>query len=143
MNTLARVKLLVSACAIALLSPNYQSAIAQRNAERPPESFASWCDRKEELAPAPKHTVEVLLNQSGTQTCTEANDALTAASHLSFSFDERVESLAPVASLFNLESLTLGGGLVTDLSPIAELSNLKSLYIFTSIRLPTSYPYPT
>ena len=86
---------------------NSQAIAVERN-QNTFETFADWCDNRAQLAPAARHTVNVLLQQSGTQECDRAEALLSNPKQLPFTHTQIVD-VAPLDSLTHLTSLDLTG----------------------------------
>lgn len=91
-------------------------------------TFADWCVKKNELSPAQRHTVNVLIEQAGTQDCNLAEKKLSALTKLCLQ-DKNIEDVAPLSSLKNLEVLNLDPNKIRDVSPLSSLRNLKKLVL--------------
>ncbi|QLE54522.1 leucine-rich repeat domain-containing protein [Nostoc sp. TCL26-01] len=105
-------------------SPIMTTAIAAQST--PPQSFAQWCERKNSVHAATKHTIDVLLKIAKTNDCKSADTRLRSATLLDLRNNE-ISDLSPLASLKNLIYLYLGNNEISDLTPLASLSNLSSL----------------
>ncbi|MEL7315008.1 MAG: leucine-rich repeat domain-containing protein [Cyanobacteria bacterium J06559_3] len=91
-------------------------------------TFADWCLNRESLSADTLHTVEVLLEQAGTQDCRSAQENLSNLGDLMLS-NSQIVDLTPLASLTHLHRLDLSRNQVADVAPLASLTNLTGLYL--------------
>ena len=125
-------KLIVVACSaiVLALSGNKLSARAADpqlgNSKR---TFADWCRQKADLSPETKHTVDVLLEQAGTNDCDAADRKLSSLTELFFEF-KKISDIKPLASLTNLTRLGLSNTQSGDIKPLASLTNLTQLNLW-------------
>ncbi|MEM7717346.1 MAG: leucine-rich repeat domain-containing protein, partial [Cyanobacteria bacterium P01_A01_bin.68] len=90
-------------------------------------SFTEWCEQKSTLPKEMKHTVEVLLEKSGTQDCQQANKILNNFTELDIR-GSKISNLKPLSGFTNLTKLYLGyNNKISDLEPLSNLTNLTSL----------------
>ena len=94
-----------------------------------PQRFADWCLNKANLPPDTRHTVDVLLQEAGTQECDRADKQLSTLPFLSLN-SNRITDLKPLSSLTNLTILGLGNNKIADLKPLSSLPNLTVLYLY-------------
>lgn len=92
------------------------------------KSFTQWCQEKESVPAATKHTIDVLLERAGTKDCREADTYLTSLNRL-YLLNKEIVDLRPLAGLTNLTKLNLEGNRVSDLQPLATLTELTVLYL--------------
>jgi Leucine-rich repeat (LRR) protein len=92
------------------------------------KSFANWCQERNSVTVATRHTIDVLLKEADTENCQRADRKLSSFVSLSL-IDQRISDLKPLASLNNLAFLTLSDNKIVDLTPLAGLSNLTSLQL--------------
>ena len=71
-----------------------------------PKTFLQWCQQKKSLPLATRTTINILLNEAGTQNCRIANSKLNS-----------------------LTSLFLSSNKISDIKPLARLTNLTNLYL--------------
>ncbi|HEY9880299.1 MAG TPA: leucine-rich repeat domain-containing protein [Leptolyngbyaceae cyanobacterium] len=110
-------------------------------------SFQDWCENRATLTPAARLTVDVLLGQTGTEDCAEAESVLLATEELYLSLSEAnlldifagvspttssdetsgPSDLGPLMSLPQLKRLTLTNGNIQDLTPLTQLTQLEEL----------------
>jgi len=90
--------------------------------------FADWCAKQSKLSAAERHTVEVLLQQAGSQDCTEAEQTLMSLTNLELGSQD-ISDLGPIASLAQLTSANLSFNQIRDISPLAHLPNLTFLLL--------------
>jgi internalin A len=93
-----------------------------------PQSFAQWCQRKNSVPAATRHTIDVLLKIARTNNCKSSDSRLRSGTLLNLR-NNRISDLRPLASLNNLTYLWLSNNEIDDLTPIASLSNLSELRI--------------
>lgn len=103
--------------------------IGTSSPETQSNNFAQWCENRNSLAPATKHTVEVLLNEfSKNGNCQQAGFEMRSAIGINLHNTE-ISDLSPLSSLHNLNALYLGWNQISDLTPLAGLTNLQTLYL--------------
>ncbi|XWK90996.1 MAG: leucine-rich repeat domain-containing protein [Phormidium sp.] len=90
------------------------------------QSFADWCRHKDNLSPAAKHTVEVLLQEAGTTDCHEAELILMKRTKLNLN-NNQITDINPLSTLTNLTELYLHNNQITDINPLSTLTNLNKL----------------
>jgi internalin A len=90
------------------------------------KSFTQWCKEKDNLPPATKTTIDLLLVEADTKDCELANTKLLKLTQLDL-YHNNISNLEPLASLKNLTSLDLIGNQISDVTPLAGLSNLTYL----------------
>jgi Leucine-rich repeat (LRR) protein len=90
--------------------------------------FADWCLDKANLAPATRHTVDVLLQEAGTQDCDRAEKQLSTFTFLDLT-NNQVADITPLSSLTNLTDLDLTNNQIADLKPLSFLTELGMLYL--------------
>lgn len=91
-------------------------------------SFVDWCNQSQ-LPAAERHTVDVLLEEAGSQDCNTASNHLQSLSVLDLT-GRQIVSLAPLSSFTQLQTLRLDQNQITDLSPLAPLVDLEALYFY-------------
>lgn len=89
-------------------------------------SFEEWCQQKASLSAEARKTVEVLLEEAGTNDCELAANNVSSRTELYLSGNE-ITDLRPLAGLTNLRGLILDSNQIIDLTPLAGLTNLKHL----------------
>ncbi|MFB2878900.1 leucine-rich repeat domain-containing protein [Floridanema aerugineum] len=89
-------------------------------------TFADWCSHKDNICPAAKHTVEVLLKEAGTTDCHEAELILMNRTKLNL-HNNQITDLNPISTLTNLTELYLHNNQITDINPLSTLTNLTAL----------------
>lgn len=113
--------------AIGLISLLTGGSCARVTSDRPEEDrFAQWCENRSTLTRAAGHTVDVLLEEAGTQDCQIAEERLTNLSELNLKGSE-IEDVTPLSSLTHLVELHLGFNRIEDVTPLSYLKNLKVL----------------
>lgn len=123
--------------AIALLNVTDLSAIAQPQ----PVTFADWCEQRDDISEAAKHTVNLILQALESSEALENVDCSSASAFLSASPALRLQfTVRPVDSpfpLFPTESYPNAGFFylethqpITDLTPLAPLTNLQEIIIY-------------
>lgn len=90
--------------------------------------FVDWCIQYNQLSSSEQHTVNALLEVSGTDNCQDSSHYLLSLTTLDLS-DRQIESLAPLSGFDQLQSLYLGQNQITDLSPLESLQQLTRLYL--------------
>ncbi len=93
------------------------------------ETFADWCQERENLTPEARHTVEVVLEKVGTTECDRAEEKVATWSALA-AIDKQIVDVAPFASLTNLTHLDLSNNQIVEVEPLAHLTNLTELVEF-------------
>lgn len=92
------------------------------------QSFEQWCLQKDTLPAESRKTVELLLDQAGTQRCKLADLRLNKLAQL-FLTNNEITDITPIASLTNLTYLDLKQNQLSDLKPLKSLTNLSVLSI--------------
>ena len=92
------------------------------------QTFAQWCNSRNNLPSETQKTIEVLLQKAGTSNCSRADEKLSEATELML-FRRQLSDLRPLSSLTNLSELWLDTNYISDLSPLAALTNLKKLWL--------------
>ncbi|NER84487.1 MAG: leucine-rich repeat domain-containing protein [Leptolyngbya sp. SIO1D8] len=93
-------------------------------------NFADWCLHKAELLPDARHTVDVLLEEAGTQDCRRARRVLASSPAPSLNLtDAQISNVEPLASFENLTRLDLRENQIVDVTPLANLVFLIELYL--------------
>ncbi len=120
-------KIVLGSCFLSALTLGsvVESVAAQPNVSEF-KRFADWCDRKESLTPAARHTVEVLLEEAGTQECEKADETLTNLTAL-YLGGNQIADVQPLSALTNLTALNLGSNQIADVQPLSALTNLTAL----------------
>jgi Leucine Rich repeats (2 copies) len=90
------------------------------------KSFAKWCQEKNTVPAATKHTINVLLKKAETNDCQKADAYLSSLDKLYVRRSEIVD-LQPLASLTNLESIDLGSNQVSNIESLSGLIKLREL----------------
>jgi len=85
-----------------------------------------WYSYLDSLSREARHTVEVLLEATGTSNINEANQILSSKNELELS-SNYISDITPLQSLTNLTSLNLCSTYISDLAPLQSLTNLTSL----------------
>ncbi|MAN99242.1 leucine-rich repeat domain-containing protein [uncultured Roseovarius sp.] len=101
--------------------------------ETAPQTFAAWCT-KGDLTPEEEATMRAILNGTpggpgalgNAVACRQAQDFLTAVTSRNLD-NSGAQSLAPLATLSHLNSLSLAGNQISDVSPLAGLTALQFL----------------
>ena len=93
------------------------------------KSFAEWCQQKNAVSAATKHTIDVLLTKAGTKNCQLADRQLRRLTKLSLS-NNKITDLKPLAGLNNLIELSIDNNQISDLQPLSGLSNLTTLVLY-------------
>src|SRR4028119_1737846 len=128
-----RKLIVVALNAIVALSGNaLYPEIARAQPGNNRRTFADWCRQKADLSPETKHTVDVLLEQAGTNDCDAADRKLSSLTEL-FLSGNVIGDITPLASLTNLTVLDLGFNALGDIKPLASLTNLTRLNLFANV----------
>lgn len=93
-----------------------------------PRSFLSWCQQQEQLTPAARHTVNVMLEKAATEDCQQATEILESASSLSIT-EREISDLRPISTLNQLTVLRLVFNKISDIAPLASLTQLQVLQL--------------
>jgi len=97
------------------------------------QSFEQWCLQKDSFPVETKKTIEIMLEQAGTQDCKLADSKLNSLTRLYLRSNQissnQISDLKPITSLTNLTYLDLGDNQISDLKPVASLTNLTDLYL--------------
>jgi internalin A len=96
-----------------------------------PKSFLQWCQQKDSVPVATRHTIDVLLQEAGSQDCNVADRQLRNLTELDLSINQLVD-IQPLAGLTNLKELRLDSNQIVDIQPLAGLTNLTILYLHTN-----------
>lgn len=96
--------------------------------QSPPKSFATWCQQRASVPIATRHTIDVLLEQAGTQDCQQAASKLSRDNYLSI-YRNQISDVKPLASLTKLKMLYLNNNKITDVNPLTSLTNLRLLLL--------------
>jgi Leucine-rich repeat (LRR) protein len=72
-----------------------------------PRTFADWCLNKNNLSIETLHTVDVLLQETGTTDCHQASELLSARTELNL-IGNQIADLKPLSTLTNLTELYIG-----------------------------------
>jgi internalin A len=91
-------------------------------------SFEEWCQQKASLSAEARKTVEVLLEEAGTNDCELAANNVSSRTELYLSGNE-ITDLRPLAGLTNLKTLQLIYNQIADVTPLAGLTNLNGLHL--------------
>lgn len=89
-------------------------------------TFADWCRNRENLEPAAKRTVSLILQQVGTFNCGRASQNLQDLTRLDLSTSQ-ISDVRPFQSLNNLVELKLINNQIADISPLQSLEKLEVL----------------
>jgi internalin A len=92
------------------------------------KSFAAWCQNKLSMPIEAKRTINLLLEEAGTNNCQMANSKLKRLTYLIL-IGKQISDLRPLASLTNLKTLYLGDNKISNVRPLASLTNLKGLIL--------------
>ncbi len=116
-------------CSIAslFLSPVFGVVAAPEQ----PKSFLQWCEQKDSVPAATRHTIDLLLNEAGTKNCKLADRKLRTLTELDLSIDRLVD-IQPLVGLTNLTELRLDSNQIVDIKPLAGLTKLTILYLHTN-----------
>ena len=87
------------------------------------KSFAEWCQQKNAVSAATKHTIDVLLTKAGTKNCQLADRQLRRLTKLSLS-NNKITDLKPLAGLNNLTELALDHNQIGNIDLLASLTKL-------------------
>ena len=124
-------KIIITFCAAVTLTACTQNtrtiATPVKQNQKAIKRFTQWCQDRFILPEETKHTVEVLLEEAGTQNCEKANRKLSNLIELSLWGDKKISDLAPLASLTNLIYLDLRENKISNLKPLSKLTNLTHL----------------
>jgi internalin A len=104
-------------------------AVGQQTPTTNYKTFTDWCANKAKLNPEARHTVDVLLEQVGTNECEPANQKLSSLGELILS-NNKISDITPLKSLTNLTSLDLSVNKISDITPLKSLTNLSELYLW-------------
>ncbi|WP_445240757.1 leucine-rich repeat domain-containing protein [Microcoleus vaginatus] len=104
MNLPRLIVVIWSAIVLALFGNELSAQAADPQLRNSKRTFADWCRQKADLSPETKHTVDVLLEQAGTNDCDAADRKLSS-----------------------LTELFLSGNVIGDITPLASLTNLTVL----------------
>src|SRR6476620_11208250 len=119
--------IVVALSAIVALSGNaLYPEIARAQPGNNRRTFADWCRQKADLSPETKHTVDLLLEQAGSNDCDVADRKLSSLTELFFRGNQ-IGDIKPLASLTNLIRLYLNYNKIGDIKPLASLTNLIRL----------------
>src|SRR4028118_1931489 len=88
-------------------------------------SFADCCRHIDSLSEEARHTVEVLLEQAGTDDPEGAQQILSSMTTLNLGLN-KITDISVLGSLTNLTTLNLGLNKITDISFLGSLTNLRS-----------------
>jgi internalin A len=103
--------------------------------EQPPNEsisfrrFADWCRHIDSLSEEARYTVEMLLNEAGTDDVDDAEEAeqiLSSMTELCLRYN-LITDISFLGSLTNLTTLDLNSNLITDISSLGLLTNLTTL----------------
>jgi internalin A len=90
--------------------------------------FADWCRHIDSLSEEARHTVEVLLEQAGTDDEQGAQQILSSMTELNLSLN-KITDISSLGSLTNLTTLNLNSNKITDISFLGSLTNLTTLHL--------------
>ena len=90
--------------------------------------FTDWCRNIDSLSEGARHTVEVLLNQAGTDDAEAAEWIVSSMTVLDLRSNE-ITDISSLGSLTNLTILSLENNQITDISFLGSLTNLTTLYL--------------
>jgi len=103
--------------------------------------FQDYCENAASLPASTKATVDALLATARTQDCAAAQAKLEGLTRLEFFVSgPMLGDLAPLTTLSQLTSLTLGSQKLEDLRPLARLENLETLWIVENDVTTTTRP---
>ncbi len=94
--------------------------------QQPTKSFLQLCQQKDSLATPTKLTIDVLLNEAGTNDCQQANVKLERMTELDL-YKNKISDLSPLSGFTNLNILDLSINEVSDVSPLSKLVKLQYL----------------
>jgi internalin A len=86
-----------------------------------PKSFAQWCSQKESVSAGARHTIDVLLKETGSKNCKKADRLLKNLTELDL-YKKKISDLEPLAGLTNLTSINLFENQISDIKPLASLT---------------------
>ncbi|NQE38466.1 leucine-rich repeat domain-containing protein [Microcoleus asticus] len=89
-------------------------------------TFADWCRGQANLSPEAKHTVEVILQRTGTTKCHAASLLLLSVKELDLTSNQ-ISDIKPLQSLTMLTDINLSNNQISDIKPLQSLTNLKKL----------------
>ena len=89
-------------------------------------SFADCCRHIDSLSESARHTVEVLLEQAGTDDPEGAEQILSSMTELDLGLN-KITDISVLGSLTNLTALHLNSNKITDISVLGSLTNLTAL----------------
>jgi internalin A len=96
-----------------------------------PKTFLEWCSQKKSVSNDTKRTIDILLQEAGTQNCKLADSRLRSLTELDLSINQLVD-VQPLAGFTNLTELRLDSNHINDIKPLAGLTNLTILYLHTN-----------
>jgi internalin A len=96
-----------------------------------PQTFLQWCNQKKSVSTDTKRTIDILLQEAGTQDCKLADRYLSKLTELDLSINQLID-VQPLAGLTNLTELRLDSNHIVDIQPLAGLTNLTILYLHTN-----------
>lgn len=92
---------------------------------QPTQHFSDWCSDPN-ASQETRVTVSRLLEEAGTQDCTQAQQILMGYAHLDLS-EQGIRDLGPVAALPYLEQVNLRSNPIQDFKPLAKMKRLTQL----------------
>jgi hypothetical protein len=108
------------------------SSISEVSAQKSSnKTFARWCQQKDSLTVATKHTIDVMLSKAFTRDCQAAERYLDKLTHLQI-VSAQISDITPIASLSNLTSLALISNQISDITLIASLNKLTILSLISN-----------
>jgi internalin A len=120
------MKTVLAAIVIATTLVSPLPVVTAQSKPVPVKSFAKWCQEKNTVPAATKHTINVLLKKAETNDCQKADAYLNNLTKLDISRSEIVD-LQPLASLTNLESIELEDNRVSNIESLSGLIKLREL----------------
>jgi len=90
------------------------------------QTFAEWYENKNNISSEARHTIEVIIKESGIST--DNLEALNNVTKLYLS-ENKISDLRPLSALTNLSYLELWENEVSDLTPLSKLTNLNHLHL--------------
>lgn len=102
------------------------AVVAAPTSQQRTKSFAEWCQQKASVPVSTRHTINVLLQKSGTNSCKLADFKLRSLWSLDLS-NQNISDLKPLASLIQLRSLDLNSNRIVNLKSLSSLINLTHL----------------
>ncbi len=92
------------------------------------KSFTQWCQQKNSLPAATRHTINILLKKADTNNCQLANAKILSLNKLDLEGNGIID-IQPLARFSKLTDLRLSNNQISDVKPLAGLTNLNILYL--------------